>query len=167
MQRNLLPVLLWLFIDPFILRSSKVIYDAFSAYLEMFGELKLKAGIIEPTKFRLVFNSLISAGCTIFTNDMEDELVFELLAQTQQNALILMGLRGTDRFMGILASTLFLFSFLSSNNSSVPCTQRFFKRNSSFQESCMELIFERVSRISYNSSNERSWMMMSYSPKVF
>ncbi|GLJ52286.1 hypothetical protein SUGI_1112160 [Cryptomeria japonica] len=164
MQKNLLPVLLWLFIDPFILRSSKVICEAaFSGFLGMFQELKLEAGIIEPTKFRLVFNSLISAGCTFFTKEMEDELVFEILAQTQQNTLILMDLGGTHRFMGILGSTLFLFSYLSSNFS-LSWARRIFKRYSSFQESYMQLIFERVSRISYNSSNERSWMMMSYCP---
>ncbi|GLJ52278.1 hypothetical protein SUGI_1112030 [Cryptomeria japonica] len=164
MQNNLLPVLLWLFIDPFILRSSQVICEAaFSAYLDMFREMKLEGGIIEPTKFGLVFNSLISAGCTFFTNDMGDELVFEILAQTQQNTLILMDLGGTHRFMGILGSTLFLFSYLSSNFG-LSLTRRILKRNSSIQESYMQLIFERVSRISYNSSNERSWMIMSYCP---
>ncbi|GLJ52287.1 hypothetical protein SUGI_1112180 [Cryptomeria japonica] len=130
MQKNLLPVLLWLFIDPFILRSSIVICEAaFSGFLGMFQELKLEAGIIEPTKFRLVFNSPISAGCTFFTNEMEDELVFEILAQTQQNTLILMDLGGTHRFMGILGSTLFLFSYLSSNFS-LSWARRIFKRDS-------------------------------------
>ncbi|GLJ52276.1 hypothetical protein SUGI_1112000 [Cryptomeria japonica] len=94
---------------------------------------------------------------------MEDELVFEILAQTQQNTLILMGLAGTDRFMGILASTLFFFSFLSSNFR-LPWTRWIFERDTGIQEPFMQLIFERVSRISYNSSNERSWIVMSYSP---
>ncbi|XP_059069978.1 uncharacterized protein LOC131859835 [Cryptomeria japonica] len=102
MQNNLLPVLLWMFIDPFLLRSSKVICtEAFSRFLDMFRELKLEPRIIDPRMYRLVFNSLICAGCTLFPNPMDDELVLEILAQTQQNTLILMGLEGTHRFMGL------------------------------------------------------------------
>ncbi|XP_057848431.1 uncharacterized protein LOC131058874 [Cryptomeria japonica] len=164
MQNNLLPVLLWMFIDPFILRSSKVICtEAFSRFLDMFRELKLEPRIIEPKKYRLVFNSLICAGCTFFPNPMDDELVLEILAQTQQNTLILMGLEGTHRFMGFLASTLFLFSF-SSSKFHRSWTQSIFKRESSNQRLWMQWIFERVSRISYNSSTEGSWIITSYSP---
>ncbi|GLJ52284.1 hypothetical protein SUGI_1112140 [Cryptomeria japonica] len=164
MQNNLLPVLLWMFIDPFILRSSKVICtEAFSRFLDMFRELKLEPRIIEPKKYRLVFNSLICAGCTFFPNPMDDELVLEILAQTQQNTLILMGLEGTHRFMGFLVSTLFLFSF-SSSKFHRSWTQSIFKRESSNQRLWMQWIFERVSRISYNSSTEGSWIITSYSP---
>ncbi|GLJ52270.1 hypothetical protein SUGI_1111930 [Cryptomeria japonica] len=158
MQNNLLPVLLWMFIDPFLLRSSKVICtEAFSRFLDMFRELKLEPRIIDPRMYRLVFNSLICAGCTLFPNPMDDELVLEILAQTQQNTLILMGLEGTHRFMGFLASTLFLFSF-SSSKFHRSCTQSSFKREPSNQRLWMQWIFERVSRISYNSSSEGSWL---------
>ncbi|GLJ54897.1 hypothetical protein SUGI_1178770 [Cryptomeria japonica] len=158
MQHNLLPLsslLFWGLFSPLSPHSEDIELSRVLRFSFLQSLLGIEERIIEPSKYKQLFNSLIAATCSSFASYIKrfglgtDEynvsmLSFpsEIQAIAEQKAILLIGPSGTHRFMHLWASRF--------TAKSLSCTK--------------EYHYPSMLKISHNPNIGGFWRITSYSP---